>query len=265
MGRGRRRERDPPAGPLAAAGARRGPPDGSRPRQVTDSLTGRARGRPGPGQVAGRRAGRSITARDGLPRRGHAVAPVRRDRQARRTTRARRSSTRTAARPRRRTVRFQPFKLLLPARASPSSTSTSAARPATAVRSGTPTTTSGATRTSTTSSTPRAGPRPSPGRTAGSRSSVARTAATWSCAPCVEEPAMWTAGVDLYGDSEIAESYPPRRPDRPARPPADDGLAPTTRSATSPSGAGRRSTGRSGSRRRCSSSTGARTSASCRS
>ena len=41
----------------------------------------------------------------------------------------------------------------------------------------------------------------------------------------VEEPALWRAGVDLYGDSEIAESYPPRRPARPARPPQDDGLA----------------------------------------
>ena len=41
----------------------------------------------------------------------------------------------------------------------------------------------------------------------------------------VEEPAMWRAGVDLYGDSEIAESY--RHGDRlgPARPAPDDGLA----------------------------------------
>ncbi len=31
----------------------------------------------------------------------------------------------------------------------------------------------------------------------------------------VDEPAMWTAGVDLYGDSEIAESY--RHGDRPGR------------------------------------------------
>ncbi len=31
----------------------------------------------------------------------------------------------------------------------------------------------------------------------------------------VEEPSMWSAGVDLYGDSEIAESY--RRGDRPGR------------------------------------------------
>ena len=41
----------------------------------------------------------------------------------------------------------------------------------------------------------------------------------------VDEPALWYAGVDLYGDSEIAESLPPRRPARPARPRPDDGLA----------------------------------------
>jgi hypothetical protein len=29
-----------------------------------------------------------------------------------------------------------------------------------------------------------------------------------------EEPALWRAGIDLYGDSEIAESY--RHGDRPA-------------------------------------------------
>jgi dipeptidyl aminopeptidase/acylaminoacyl peptidase len=31
----------------------------------------------------------------------------------------------------------------------------------------------------------------------------------------VEEPALWQAGIDLYGDSEIAESY--RHGDRPGR------------------------------------------------
>src|ERR1019366_9839225 len=31
----------------------------------------------------------------------------------------------------------------------------------------------------------------------------------------VEEPSLWRAGVDLYGDSEIAESY--RHGDRPGR------------------------------------------------
>src|SRR4029450_12514718 len=31
----------------------------------------------------------------------------------------------------------------------------------------------------------------------------------------VEEPSLWSAGVDLYGDSEIAESY--RHGDRPGR------------------------------------------------
>ena len=80
----------------------------------------------------------------------------------------------------------------------------------------------------------------------------------------VEEPSMWRAGVDLYGDSEIAESY--RHGDRLGRldlhkmmgSPDDAGARPR------PTGAARRSTAPSGSRRRCSSSTAARTSASSR-
>ena len=80
----------------------------------------------------------------------------------------------------------------------------------------------------------------------------------------VEEPSMWRAGVDLFGDSEIAESY--RHGDRrgPARPPPDDGLARRTGGVPSCSGAVRRSIARSASRRRSSSSTAAATSASCR-
>ena len=41
----------------------------------------------------------------------------------------------------------------------------------------------------------------------------------------VEEPALWSAGVDLYGDSEIAESF--RHGDRvgPAGSAEDDGHA----------------------------------------
>ena len=75
---------------------------------------------------------------------------------------------------------------------------------------------------------------------------------------------MWRAGVDLFGDSEIAESY--RHGDRVGRldlhrmmgSPDEPGAH---RAST---GAARRSTGPSGSRRRCSSSTAARTSASSR-
>ena len=76
---------------------------------------------------------------------------------------------------------------------------------------------------------------------------------------------MWSAGIDLYGDSEIAESF--RHGDRPGRLDLqqDDGHARRPGPGRARSGAARRSTAPSGSRRRCSSSTGARTSASCRS
>ena len=65
----------------------------------------------------------------------------------------------------------------------------------------------------------------------------------------VEEPALWRAGVDLYGDSEIAESY--RHGDRlgPARPAPDDGLARRPGARRASTGAARRSIGPSGSRR----------------
>ena len=66
----------------------------------------------------------------------------------------------------------------------------------------------------------------------------------------VDEPALWEPGIDLYGDSEIAESY--RHGDRPGRldlhrmmgDPDDPARAPA-------SGAARRSTAPNGSRRRC--------------
>ena len=170
------------AGPVAAAGA------GRRPRRRATA--------PGHRFAAGRpRAPRSrpaasrprervaVTARDGLRVEGTLWRPTDGDRQARRHARARRSSTRTAARPGRRSARFQPFKQLLvarglrvPRRRLPRLDRLRPGVPAS------PTTTSGATPTSTTSSTPRAGPPSSPGRTAGSRSTAARTAATWSCA-----------------------------------------------------------------------------------
>ena len=67
----------------------------------------------------------------------------------------------------------------------------------------------------------------------------------------VEEPRLWRAGVDLYGDSEIAESY--RHGDRLGRldlhkmmgSPDDPKREPRS------TGADRRSTAPSGSRRRC--------------
>ena len=60
-----------------------------------------------------------------------------------------------------------------------------------------------------------AGPPSSPGPTAASPSTAARMAATSCCSALVEEPALWRAGVDLFGDSEIAESF--RHGDRPGR------------------------------------------------
>ena len=67
----------------------------------------------------------------------------------------------------------------------------------------------------------------------------------------VEEPAMWRAGVDLYGDSEIAESY--RHGDRLGRLDLaqDDGLARRSGAGRASTAAARRSTAPSGSRRRC--------------
>ena len=62
---------------------------------------------------------------------------------------------------------------------------------------------------------------------------------------------MWRAGVDLYGDSEIAESF--RHGDRPGRLDLapDDGLARRPGAGPRSTAAARRSTGPSGSRRRC--------------
>ena len=75
---------------------------------------------------------------------------------------------------------------------------------------------------------------------------------------------MWSAGVDLFGDSEIAESY--RHGDRSGRLDLHRmmGSPDDTEPAQRSSGAGHPSIGPSASRPRCSSSTAARTSGSCR-
>ena len=67
----------------------------------------------------------------------------------------------------------------------------------------------------------------------------------------VEEPAMWQAGVDLYGDSEIAESY--RHGDRLGRLDLHKMMGSPDDAERRPrsTGAARRSIGPSGSRRRC--------------
>ena len=66
----------------------------------------------------------------------------------------------------------------------------------------------------------------------------------------VEEPGMWQAGVDLYGDSEIAESY--RHGDRLGRLDLHKMMgSPDDAERTRSTAAARRSTARNGSRRRC--------------
>ena len=66
----------------------------------------------------------------------------------------------------------------------------------------------------------------------------------------VEEPGLWRAGVDLFGDSEIAESF--RHGDRAGRLDIARRWAPrTTRRGPRSIAAARPSTGPNGSRRRC--------------
>ena len=66
----------------------------------------------------------------------------------------------------------------------------------------------------------------------------------------VEEPPMWRAGVDLFGDSEIAESY--RHGDRPGRLDLHRMMgSPDEPGAPAATGAVPRSIAPSGSRRRC--------------
>ena len=226
-------------------------PDGARPRQVTDSLPAVLRGGAPPGRACRPASGSSFTARDGLRIEGTLWRPA--------AATGKRGGTRvpTIVYPARRpdlagVPLVRPFKQLLvarglrvPRRRLPR---LDRLRPR---RSATPTTTSGATPTSTTWSTPRAGPPTSPGRTAGWRSTAARTAAISSCARSSRSRRLWRAGVDLYGDSEIAESF--RHGDRPGRLDLapDDGLARRPGPEPTSTGAARRSTGRSGSRRRC--------------
>ena len=52
-----------------------------------------------------------------------------------------------------------------------------------------------------------AGPPSSPGPTAGSPIYGGSYGGYLVLCALVEEPAMWRAGVDLFGDSEIAESF----------------------------------------------------------
>ena len=213
VGRRDRRERDPPAGPVAAAGPRRRP--GGRPAAPGHRLdAGRARRRARAEPRPGRRARRPHGARRPAAR-GHALAPDRGDRQARRP-----------ARPDDRLPARRPDLAVVPrvpavqaaarrGRASPSSTSTSAARPATAARSAIANHDEwghadlhdviDAARWA-------AGQPWSDGRLAVYGGSYGGYLVL--CA-LVEEPALWRAGVDLFGDSEIAESY--RHGDRPGR------------------------------------------------
>ena len=135
--------------------------------------------------------------------------------QARRDAGCRRSSIPTAARRGRPTGRGSRSSSCSSARASRSSTSTSAARPATAATSARRTSTSGATPTRSTWSTPARWAADQPwcdGRLAIYGGSYGGYLVL--CA-LVEEPGLWRAGVDLYGDSEIAESF--RHGDRPGR------------------------------------------------
>ena len=239
-------------------------PEDARPRQVTDSLPAVLRPALAPGRAAHTERF-AFTARDGLRIEGTVHRPVAADgkRGSRRVPvviyphggptgadvpAVRRRSSNCSSR-----------------RATPSSTSTSAARPATAARSARPTTTSGATPTSTTSSMAARWAAEQPwadGRLAIYGGSYGGYVVL--CA-LVEEPAMWSAGVDLFGDSEIAESYPARRSAGPAGPAPDDGLARRRARGPPRSAAARRSIARSASRPRCSCSTAGRTSASCRS
>ena len=194
-------------GPVAAAGARASPPDDARPRQVTDSLPAvLARG-----AVARRVAGRRAVVVHGprrAPDRGHALA-------ARTTRPASAAATRvpTIVYPARRPD--GPGLPLVPAvqaaarrtRASRSSTSTSAGRPATAAafRLANHDEWGHADVHDLVDAARWAAEQPwSDGRLAIYGGSYGGYLVL--CA-LVEEPAMWRAGVDLYGDSEIAESY----------------------------------------------------------
>ena len=239
-------------------------PEDARPRQVTDSLPAVLRPALAPGRAA-RTERFAFTARDGLRIEGTVHRPVAAD--------GKRGSRRVPV------VIYphggptgQTFRLFVAVQAAARGRGLRRrrrglprARPATAARSARPTTTSGATPTSTTSSMAPAGPPDQPwadGRLAIYGGSYGGYVVL--CA-LVEEPAMWSAGVDLFGDSEIAESYPARRSAGPARPAPDDGLARRRAADRRRSGAGRRSIAPSASRPRCCCSTAARTSGSSRS
>ena len=124
-------------------------PDDARPRQITDSMPAVLRAALAPGRAAaGERV--AITARDGLRVEGTLWRPTRSNGQAGRPPRPDRDLSRTAARPASRSARSSHSNSFWSPKASPSSTSTSVGRPATAARSAGRITTSGATPTSST-------------------------------------------------------------------------------------------------------------------
>ena len=207
LGRRDRGERDAAAGPVAAAGpGRRAGWAHDRDRSPTRGPRCSRRRCTGSRVPRGERV--AITARDGLRIEGTLWRPATATGQARRPSASRRSSTRTAAR-RGRPIAIVPAVqaaarqrgLRVPRRRFPG---LDRLRPR--VPPGQPRR-MGPCRYPRHDRCRAGGPPSSRGRTGGSRSSAGRTAATWSCAPLVEEPSLWSAGVDLYGDSEIAESF----------------------------------------------------------
>ena len=238
-------------------------PEGARPRQLTELPARRSSAAAVARFPAGERVAHHRPRRP-APR-GDAVATGDRDRAARRG-----QGARDRLPPRRTDLAGLPHVAAVqaaprPTTASPSSISTSAARPGTAGRSARRITASGATPTSHDVH--------DAGHWLAEQGWCDGRLGVWGgsyggylvLGALVEEPDLWRAGIDLFGDSEIAESY--RHGDRPGRhrPAAPDGQARRSRARAAATVAARRSTGPSSSRRRCSSSTAARTSGSCHS
>ena len=250
LDRRHRRERDPAAGPVAAARPGRRP--GRRSRRARSPTPCRPCCAPALAPARPAATERfAVQARDGLRIEGTLHRPAAADRQARRPPGPDHRLRRTAVRPRRRSGSFAPFKPLLVAEGYAVLDvdfrgSTGYGR---AFREANHDEWGHADVHDVIDAARWAAEQPwSDGRLAVYGGSYGGYVVL--CA-LVEEPAMWRAGIDLFGDSEIAESY--RHGDRPGRldlhrmmGSPDDAARAERRSV-----AARRSTAPSGSRRPC--------------